>query len=268
MKRIGIIGCGNMGEALIRGILSRGLVNKRDIFVHDLRKSRVSLMKRCYGVKTKPSSNDLIKSCQTIIVAVKPQNIGLLLTHARAVLNKTKLLISIAAGVDINSLFHLSGGHTQITRVMPNMPALVGSGVSALAFSRGVKPGKKKLARSIFGSVGEVIEVKEDLLDAVTAISGSGPAYFFYLVEVLLKYGLDAGIKRADAQKLAVYTALGSGEALAKTGISAEKLRSMVTSKRGTTEAAFKVFKRYGLGKTLKQGIRAAERRARQLRGG
>ena len=266
-KRIGVIGCGNMGSALIKGILSAKLVSSTRILVYDADGSRAGLAKRRFGVKSVRSNKILAKKSDIIILAVKPQNIDGVLKEISEAVTSRKLLISIAAGITIQRIGRVLKKKAAIVRAMPNMPGLVGAGISAVSFNDLVKASDKIAARVIFSSLGEIVDVKESLMDAVTAISGSGPAYFFYLVELLTAAGTKLGLSGETANKLAVKTISGSAKVLEACGEGSAGLRARVTSKGGTTEAAFKVFKRMGLDKAIKAGVQAAARRAKELSG-
>ena len=265
MKKIGIIGCGNMGEAILKGIVSGKVVSHRDISVSDMDSAKLDRIKDMYKVKATFNNSMVAGSCDIIIIAVKPCNMEGTLTNIAESLDKKKVIISVAAGVTIKSIRSHAGDEAAIVRAMPNMPALIKMGFTALAFSDNVSKAQSKAALAIFNSIGEAVTVNEKDLDAITAISGSGPAYFFYLVEVLIAAGVKLGLKHDVAEKAAIKTALGSADLLNKFGNEASTLRKRVTSKGGTTEAAFKVFKKRHLKDILASGIKAAQLRSKKL---
>jgi len=266
-NRVGIIGCGNMGSTLIKGILLAKVISAGRILACDVDRSKADLAKRRLGVKLVRSNKILAKKSDIIILAVKPKNIDGVLKEISGTMTSRKLLISIAAGITIQHIQKALEEKAAIVRAMPNMPGLVGAGISAVSFNRLVKASDKIAVRVIFSSLGEVVDVGENLMDAVTAISGSGPAYFFYLVELLIAAGMKLGLSKDTANKLAVKTISGSAKILEACGEDSTRLRARVTSKGGTTEAAFKVFKRKRLDKVIKAGVQAAARRAKELSG-
>ncbi|MCK4249715.1 MAG: pyrroline-5-carboxylate reductase, partial [Candidatus Omnitrophica bacterium] len=179
-------------------------------------------------------------------------------------LTRKQLLISIVAGLNSGAIQKLCP-EVQVIRVMPNIPALIGQGMSAFCRGKRVATAYSGTAKKILGAVGKVVEVKEDLMDAITALSGSGPAYFFYLIEALTEAGEKIGIKKKMARELAVQTALGSAGLLAQTGLDPAQLRRKVTSKGGTTQAALNVFEKGELKQLVKKAVVAARNRSREL---
>ena len=262
-KRIGFIGAGNMGEVLIKGILSGRLLKKNDLIAGDKEGKRRLYIRRKYGIRTVRDNLEVVRRSDILILAVKPQDARAVLSGLENELTNKKLIISIMAG--IRTKYIERGGKIRVVRVMPNAPALVGSGMTAVSAGRFALKKDIKFTKSIFACLGEVIEIKESLLDIVTALSGSGPAYFFYLVAALASAGVNRGLKKETALKLAHQTAFGSGRMLNESSLSLKRLIKKVASKGGTTEAALKVFESQGLRKIIEQGVRAAEKRAKQL---
>lgn len=261
--KIGIIGCGNMGEAILRAIITKNYTSRKNILVSDKDQKKVQAARLRYKASIASSNSELFKKCDVIILAIKPQDLGAVVQDIVTSLKK-KLVISICAGITTKRLERCLG-KIAVVRVMPNMPAQISQGVSAISLGKYAREKDKKVAISIFSCVGEVVEVKEQLLDAVTAISGSGPAYFFYLVENLIYAAVDLGIPHTIARRLAIKTALGSAMLLNQSKENPQALRKQVTSKGGTTEAAFKVFKRRALDRLLRRALRAAAKRSREL---
>lgn len=269
-KKIGIIGGGNMGEALIKGLLG---VPGMSIAVSDVSRSRLRFLQRNYRIQPALSNIELARRAGVIILAVKPHAIGVVLSEIKPFLNEEKLIISIAAGITTRHIEKLLGGlggrrgrKIAVIRAMPNMPALAGKGISAICAGNFAKNGDRQIAAKILSSVGKAVEVKEAFMDAVTAISGSGPAYFFFLIEVLIGIGVKRGLNEETARELAVQTAFGSASVILESRQDPRILRQKVTSKGGTTEAAFKIFQRDGLGRILENGITAAIKRSKELR--
>jgi len=267
MGKIGIIGCGNMGEAILSGIIANNIASAKEIRVSDKDSAKLDRLKTEYGIEATFNNSNVAKESEAIIIAVKPQDIDDTLTEISGCIEAGKMLISIVAGVTTKRMKAIVGEDALVVRVMPNMPALIKSGFSAIAYSKGVNKDFADLVVKIFGSIGDVVEVDEKDLDAITAISGSGPAYFFYLVELLVKSGVKFGLEQDVAERAALKTALGSAELLISSKESAEALREKVTSKGGTTEAAFRVFKEEGLDRIIKDGIKAARDRSKELSG-
>ena len=264
-SNIGIIGCGNMGEAIANGIVSSGIISERYLYLYDLDKEKSGYLEKRLKANVTKSNEELVNDCNVIIISVKPQDIKDLLSEIWHVLDSSKFLISIAAGVTIKKITESLNEEVRIARVMPNMAALENQSVSALCCNSYATPEDMDLTKDIFMSIGDVIEVEEDQMDAVAAISGSGPAYFFYLVEVLEKCAVDMGIDKDKAKLLAVKTAVGSVALLRESELSAEALRKRVTSKGGTTEAAFEFFEKKKLDEILQEGIKRAKERAKEL---
>ncbi len=240
---IGIIGVGNMGNAIASHI-------KGNILLSD---------------KNKRISNNITvaKRSNIIILAVKPQDIAEVLKEIKPYA-KEKLIISIAAGVTTSSIEKVLG-RARVIRAMPNMPAMVGKGVSAITRGRFAKPNDLKTAFGIFLKVGDVAEVKESVMDAVTAVSGSGPAYYFLFTHLLAKAGEANGLEKGLAMKLAKATFIGAAELASRENLSMEEFVKKVASKGGTTEAALKVFKSKRLEGIIKQAVKSASLKSRSL---
>jgi len=265
-KIIGIIGCGNMGEAIIKGILAKNLVPKSHILASDARESRLVYIKHRYG--TRGMDNEaLAKKCNVLILAVKPQDRNVI-SEISGGFSSKKLLISILAGVTIEDIKGLSRKRIQIARVMPNMGALIGESMSAVSFDKGTKKDNKRMVMRIFSALGEAVEIGETHMDAVTAVSGSGPAYFFYLVETLTKCAIGLGIDVKVAERLAVKTAIGSAALLGQMKLDPQVLRHKITSKKGTTEAALKILEAKGFESIVRDAVAAAYKRSKELSGG
>lgn len=262
-KKIGIIGCGNMGEALVKGLCR--IAPKGFLAINDIDKTRRDSILSRYKVRAAKDNNSLVESSEVVILAVKPKDVEKVLTGVRAVLSSDKVLISIAAGVTTEYIGRLIGKGLPVIRVMPNMPAAIGEAISSISAGRFAKRNDMKAARDIFASVGDVVEVKEGLVDAVTAISGSGPAYFFYLIESLLEAALGLGLDEKTAESLIIKTALGSAKILDVLKEAASDLRARVTSKGGTTEAAFKVLESKNFKAIVKEAVKAACKRSEEL---
>ncbi len=266
--KLGIIGCGSMGEAIAEGVTSSGAVYGGGLYLYDIDTDKSSYLKNKLNVNLSRSSEELVNSCNTVLLAVKPQDMTDLLREVSHLIDASKLVISIAAGITTKKIKSVLSRETRVTRVMPNMGALEKHSISAICYDDQCTAEDKELAKRIFRSVGDIVEIDERLMDAVTAVSGSGPAYFFHLTEMLEKCAVEMGIDEDRARQLAVKTALGSAVLLRESGFSAGSLRKRVTSKGGTTEAAFRVFDKKGFEEIFIEAVKAAEKRSKELSGG
>ena len=261
---LGIIGCGKMGGALLGGILKSGTVVEDEVFVHDAYAPAVEEMVKTFKVNAAGSNANVIDSAETILLCVKPQTFpGMMEEIADAV--GDRLLISIAAGITIDTIEAGTGGRHRIIRVMPNTPALVGRGASAYALGTSATAKDGALAEHLLASVGYVARVEESQIDAVTAVSGSGPAYFFQMVESLIAGGIEQGLDPLIARELAVHTAAGAAELLMRTGESPTTLRENVTSPNGTTFAALESFREANFDQIVRNAVKAAHDRSVKL---
>lgn len=268
-RKIGILGCGNMGEAIAKGVVFSGALNARSLYLYDVDANKAKRAGECLNANISNSSEELCGQCNVIILAVKPQDMEEALKEIGHAIDPSKLLVSIAAGFTIGKIKKFVENRVGVIRVMPNMAIFVNAGASAICRDDYAATEDVKFVKKLFMAVGEVVEIEENLMDAITAISGSGPAYFFYLTEMLERCAIGMGVEKEKSRLLAVKTALGSALLLTDSGAdSAESLRKRITSKGGTTEAAFKYFAEHGLEDALKGGIEAARKRAKELSGG
>lgn len=258
MASIGFIGAGKMAEALISKLGS-----PKKIIASDISSKRLSYIKKKYKVKTTRDNCEVFAKAKLIILAVKPQNIRDVICDMRDV-RRGALFISIVAGIPLKYLQKKLPG-VPVVRAMPNNPALVGMGVTAVAKGEGVSRAQLKKAEAVFKAVGEVVEVKEKLMDAVTGLSGSGPAYVYQLIESLAQGGYAVGLPRNISAKLAVMTVLGAAYTVLKTGKSPAELREMVTSPGGTTIEGLNALKQGKFSKALIEAVLAASRKSKKL---
>ena len=267
-KKIGIIGGGNMGEAIFSH-LAKKLEKSTKIMVSELDASRRDYLQTKYRIIVEIDNNVVVKYSDVIILAVKPQDLKSVLEKEICCgVSENKLIISIAAGVTTKHIESFVGKTIPVVRAMPNMGAKIGAGITAIAGGSAVRPEHMKLAKTVLSVIGDVVEVDEKSLDAVTAISGSGPAYFFYLVEALTEAAMKLGLGKDVAGKLVLKTGLGSMKLLDALKEDAGNLRKKVTSKGGTTEAAFKVLEAKKVNETIIEAVKAAEKRSTELSGG
>ena len=264
-KMIGIIGTGNMGHALIRGLILGGSSTPEHILCSDVREDKLLFMKENYGVVTKEHNRDVALESEIIIYAVKPQLMTRVLKETADALDMSKLVISIAAGVALASIESCLNKELRMIRVMPNIAASVGAGAAAIAVGRNGLEGDLDLARAIFRSVGECVTIEEDLMDAITGLSGSGPAYIFLMVESLVDAAVSIGLPQDVAQELVLQTLLGSCHLIQKSGKSPAELRRMVTSPGGTTAEALLRLEQGEFSRLMGQAVKAAYDKAKQL---
>ncbi|MFH1858448.1 MAG: pyrroline-5-carboxylate reductase [Candidatus Omnitrophota bacterium] len=262
-KGIGIIGGGNMGEALLSGILKNRLAPRNRISVSEALPSRRKALKKRYGIFVTGCSCELAERSRIIVLAVKPQQMTEVL-EAIGALRENTLVISIAAGIRLSFLTRYLG-KLPIIRVMPNLPAAVGRGISAMAKNRFTAKRHCTVAERLFQSVGETCWVSEARLDAVTAVSGSGPAYVAFWMAALARGAQSLGLPAALSRRLLQKTFEGSTAYLLEKGISPDLFIQKVASKGGTTEAALRVFRTRRVSQTVKEALRRAVSRARQL---
>jgi len=254
---IGIIGAGNMGSAI-------ALRMDQKILISDAAKARLRALKRRRRILTSASNIDVARRSNVVILAVKPQRIAGVLNEIKPYV-KGKLVISIAAGVGTRLIEKILKS-SRVIRIMPNMPLVAGKGMSAIAIGRTASKKDLAAARRIFSRFGEVIAVKESSMDAVTAVSGSGPAYYFLFTDLLEKAARACGLKKNIARQLAKATFIGAAACASATNVSMQDFVKKVASKGGTTEAALKVFKRKKLQRIVNQAVQAAITRSHHLK--
>lgn len=269
MSLIGFIGAGNMAQALINGIIESGQFAPADVLVSDISNDRLILLVKKYGVIAVSNNTDIAKKADIIVLSVKPQVMSGVLGEIKDSIKEKSVVISIAAGVTVAAISkHL--GNVQIIRVMPNTPALVSEGMSGL-YSPNASDNTMQNALEIFNGIGKAVIVdKEDLIDAVTAVSGSGPAYFFLVMEEMIKSAKKLGLAEDIATELVLQTAKGASilaEIAQLNGESAEELRRKVTSPGGTTEAAINTFKNGGINVLVEKALTAAYDKSKELSG-
>ncbi len=264
---IGFVGSGNMAEALIKGVIAANVYSPENIFISDIQVERLKFLAEKYSVIVCEENSELAAKVEMVVLSIKPQNMSEALESIKDALGADKLVISIAAGIKVANITAVLGD-IAVVRVMPNTPALIGEGASALFANERAKPMLEK-AMAIFSSVGKAVVVDdEDLIDVVTAVSGSGPAYYFLLMEEMIKAGVQLGLPEDVAKDLVLQTAKGAGLLATeadKNGESPAELRRKVTSPGGTTEAALKVFAEGRIGELISAAIIRARDRGREL---
>lgn len=263
----GFIGGGNMAEAIIKGILRSvncGAQSKASgIMASEPDGLRRKYLEQAYGIKTTFSNKEVASSCDIIILAVKPQNISIVLDELVEDITGEKTVVSIAAGITLAYL-QAKLQTTRLVRIMPNTPALVQKGISVMSLGEGFEAGDISLVRDIFLSVGRVLVLPEKHMDAVTALSGSGPAFLTFFTEAMIEGGICLGLSREQASELAVQTFIGTA-GLLDSGLPPHKVREMVTSPGGTTAAGLSILEEKGLKDIVAETLEAARKRAEDL---
>ncbi|MGE0468690.1 MAG: pyrroline-5-carboxylate reductase [Nitrospira sp.] len=265
-NKLGFIGGGRMAEALISGVLSAKLYQPDQIRVADPDAGRLDHVEARYGVQGGGTNHELASMSDVIVLAVKPQAMAEALSGIRDVLTK-QLVLSVAAGVKISRIMETCGPNTRIIRAMPNMPAMVGEGITALAIGPKMKEDAIDCARQIFESVGRVVLIDERLMDAVTGLSGSGPAYVFLMIEAMADGGVKMGLPRETASLLAAQTVLGAARMVLETGQHPAGLKDQVASPGGTTIAGLHRLEQGGLRAVVIDAIETATKRSQELGG-
>ena len=262
-QKIGFIGAGNMARSLIGGLISSG-VKSEQLFAADLNEGSRNTLTADFSITTFAENQTLVDECDVVVFAVKPQVLKTVATSLKA--KDSALYLSIAAGIPSNSLNNWLGGNKAVVRSMPNTPSLVLSGASGLYANSHVTEAQKDVAESILRAVGITVWVKDEAqLDAVTALSGSGPAYFFLVMEAMEKAGKELGLPADTARLLAIQTGFGATKLALEMDDSPADLRKKVTSPGGTTEQAIKTFEQQGLIDIFSKAMKAARDRAKEL---
>ena len=261
---IGFIGGGTMGEALIKSIIAKGAAAPQDITVSDISQKRRDSLKKDYGVKTTASNVEAANTAEVIVLAVKPQDMNAVLQELKG-LSPKQLVLSIAAGVTLETL-HKGLAHNCLVRAMPNMPAQIGEGMTVWTASAEVSEKQKEMAKLILSACGEELYVNhEKYIDMATALSGSGPAYIFLIIEALTDAGVHIGLPRDMAEKLVIETVIGSARAVKATARHPAQLKNMVTSPGGTTTEGILQLEAGGLRSLLLRAVIAAFDKAKSL---
>ncbi|HPR83204.1 MAG TPA: pyrroline-5-carboxylate reductase [Pontiellaceae bacterium] len=263
-SKVVFVGAGNMAEAIVSGMVEGGFCAPEKIIMTDVRPERLADLAKEYGVSTS-TDNCVVKNAEIVLLAVKPQVMADVLKGIAPVLRSETLVISIMAGIPAAKIETLLGGKHRVVRVMPNTPALVGQGASAIAAGTYADEADLEVTETILGCVGLTVRVEERDLDAVTALSGSGPAYVFYLLEGMLAAAEKMGLDKETARKLALKTVEGAARLMEDSGEDAEILRAKVTSKGGTTAAAIQKLDESGVKPAIVDALLAAQNRSIEL---
>ena len=265
--KITLVGGGNMGEAIVSAVLNKGISAPHEIQASDISEIRREYLKQKYGIRVTATNSEAIVGAEVIIMAVKPQNLAEVLTGLAGKLKSGQLVLSIIAGARIATLRD-GLRHSCIVRSMPNTPAQIGEGMTVWTATKEVSDLQKQTARSILGVMGKEIYVEDEKeIDMATAVSGSGPAYFFLFVEALIDAAVATGLPRDKAKEMVLQTMIGAGHLIEKSGKEPAELRKMVTSPGGTTAEAIRVFEEGGFNPLVAKAVEAAHHKARSLGG-
>ncbi len=264
-KKIAVLGSGNMGEALVKGLLRAGKAAPEALICSDPRAERREELQKKYGVHVTADNRAAAAQADIIVISVKPQTIEVLLDEIASAVDAKKLVISIAAGVPIDVIARKLGAGVRIIRTMPNTPALVGAGATALARGAHATDADLEQALSLFEAVGVAVVVEEHHLDAVTGLSGSGPAFVFVAIEALADGGVKVGLSRPVALALAAQAVMGSAKLVLESGEHPGRLKDQVTSPGGTSIAGVHALESGGFRAALIAAVEAATRRSREL---
>jgi len=266
-KKVAIIGGGKMGSILAHGMVARKILSAQNITVTDIDPARLADLRSSLKVQVTGDNKKAVKNANIIILAVKPQNFPETLTEIRPVVTQSKMFISIAAGVTTDFIEKALSKTPRVLRVMPNVAAMVGEGAAAVARGHFAKKDDVQYALAILNAVGLAVEVDEKFMNAVTGLSGSGPAYCFVIIEALTDVGVQLGLTRDLAEKLAAQTMLGSARLCLTGKQHPAQLKNMVTSPGGTTAVGLKVLEEGKIRSTLMAAVEAAAKKAKELAG-
>lgn len=264
-NELGIIGTGNIGSALIKTILNNKIIDKKNLIIYDKDISVSEDLSRQFGIKVAENNTELARNSKYILIAVKPQVIDVVLKEISSIITSEQTLISIAAGVALEHIRKYINEKVGLIRVMTNTPLLVGAGASAIAHNKEVSNENIEYVKKIFNSGGIVVELEEEHIDAVTGLSGSGPAYIFVIIEALADGGVKMGLSRKIAIRLAAQTVLGAAKLVLETGKHPGELKDMVASPGGTTITALHELEKAKLRATLIGAVEVATEKSRSL---
>ena len=262
-KKIGFIGSGNMGGAMIGGIIKASLTAKENIYVSDINEASLNKMKESYGVNTTTDNAELAKECDIIVLSVKPFLYPVVINQIKDVVKEDVIIVVIAAGQSSAAVAELFGKEIKVVKTMPNTPALVGEGMAAIAPAKNVSKEETEEIVAIFNSFGKC--EPEHLMDAVTAVSGSSPAYVYMLIEAMADAAVVEGMPRPQAYKFAAQSVLGSAKMVLETGKHPGELKDMVCSPGGTTIAAVAKLEETGFRSSIMQGMKACADKSREM---
>jgi pyrroline-5-carboxylate reductase len=266
MHKIAIVGAGSMAEAFISGILENGLIERKNVWVtNNSNQARLTHLEERYGIQSSYDLTALFAEADVVMLAMKPKDAASAIGYIREYLSAEMLVVSVLAGVSMNTIEALAGKPLAIARAMPNTSAAVGKSATAIAVNDRVSGEQLKTTKQLFATVGLASFVEEDQLDAVTGLSGSGPAYIYYLIEAMEKSAVEIGLDKQLGQELIVQTLIGAAEMVKNSAKSPEQLRLDVTSPGGTTEAGVRVLEEHGVQQAFISCIKAAAAQSKKM---
>ncbi len=265
MKKIGFIGTGMMGTAMIKGIIGAQIVNPSNIHVFDLDKAKLEVLCGDLGVNAEGNSREIVEKCDFVFLAVKPNVVKTVLEDIKGVFSSEKLFISIAAGIPLKTYKDALGQDKKIIRAMPNTPAVIGEGMTLISFDSCVQDSEVKEAMNLLSSLGKVECMEEKLMNEVVALTGSSPAYIFMLIEAMADAAVLSGIPRQTAYRLASQAVSGSAKMVAQTGKHPGELKDQVCSPAGTTIEAVAALEKLGFRNSVMEAMNECTKKAREL---
>ncbi len=265
MNKIGFIGCGNMGGAILKGVLSAGIVAAENVYVHTGDQQKTEELVSQHQINACMSNREVVEKAEMIILAVKPYLFDAIFAEFKDALNEKKVLVSVAAGQSIENMTRLSTPQTKIVRTMPNTPAMVGSGMSAITPNENCTAEEIAAVMKVFESFGKAEIVPESLMDAIPAVSGSSPAYVFMMINALCDGAVRDGMSRSMALTFAAQAVLGSAKMVLESGMHPEALKDMVCSPNGTTIEAVAKLEEKGFRDAVLAGMKACTDRLKEM---
>lgn len=262
---LGFIGCGNMAQAMLKGILEKGLYDREDIVVSRRSENVLQQIQKEFGVQTTTDNKEVAAKSDVLVLAVKPYQFAEVIAEIAEVIDDNVMIISIAAGQSIVNIERMFGKTIKLVRVMPNTPALVLAGATGMCFNQQIEESDKQQAIALFESFGVVAVVQESMMETVTGVSGSSPAYVFMFIEAMADAAVADGMPRAQAYELAAQSVLGSAKMVLETGKHPGELKDMVCSPGGTTIEAVRVLEEKGFRSAVIEGQRACVKKAREM---
>lgn len=263
--KLGFIGCGNMASAMLGGIIKNNIIASSDIISSDLNETSLEIAKDTLGIQVTTDNKDVVEQSDIIVLSVKPQFYGSVINEIKGLIKDNQIIITIAPGQTLDGLKTTFGRELKIVRTMPNTPALVGEGITAMCYNENVTEEEVELVASILAGFGKVEIVTENLMDAVVGVSGSSPAYVFMFIEALADGAVAAGMPRNKAYTFAAQAVLGSAKMVLETGKHPGELKDMVCSPGGTTIEAVRVLEKEGFRSSVMEAVKACIDKARSL---
>lgn len=263
--RLGFIGAGNMGAALLKGIVGSGFIAPQNINIYDVDMQKTAALKKEAGVRVLCGNNEVVVNSDVIILAVKPAYIRQVLEECRGSFGKSRILVSIAVGVSIKTIKDIAGEELKIVRTMPNIPVTVGEGMTLISFDASISAEEKEIVRKLFECSGKAEELEERLMSEVTALTGSSPAYVFVFIEAMADAAVLSGIPRNLAYKLASQAVLGSAKMVLESGMHPGELKDQVCSPAGTTIEAISALEKNGFRYAVMDAMNECTKKAREI---